>query len=187
MSFYENYELAAYGLVTGYLCYNIIPITSYLFNLMTLNPGTGRLFSRTHPKSKQKGVFVDTNVGRIKMPFVKLPSPDIEIYFFTDEKAVEKSELVKREVFNVKYGHLEKESLKRYEMGIITDVLKPRDFKNKTRICGFISSLFEDNMYVFVVDNKMIDYEEIFENFDDELDKLDNFDTTKTSEINDID
>lgn len=173
MSFYDNYEMTFYGLGFGYLIYNIVPITTYLFNLATLQPGTGKLFSRTHPKSKKKGVFVDTNVGRVKVPFVKLPSPDTEIYFFNDEKIIEKSELINRDIFNEKYSYLEKEGLKRYEMGIVTDILKPRDFKNKNRVCGFISSLFEDYIYVFVVENDMINYEKIFQNFDDELEKVD--------------
>lgn len=177
MSFYENFPLFACGTIAGYLLYNIVPITSYLFNLMTLNPGTGKVFSRTHPKSKKKGIFVDTNVGRIKLPFIKLPSIDTEIYFFTDENIIEKSELVNRNVFNEKYSFLETEKLKHYEMGIITDVLKPEDFKNKNRICGFVSSLFEDYIYVFTIENNIIDYEKIFEDFDDELTKLDNFAT----------
>lgn len=170
----------AMTLTAGFMAYNIIPITSYLFNLMTLNPGTGRLFSRTHPKSKKKGVFVDTNVGRIKLPFIKLPSPDTEIYFFTDEKDIEKAELVDRNTFNERYSHLGTESLKRYDLGVVTDVLKPRDFKNKKRICGFVSSLFEDYIYVFVIEDKIIDYEKIFQDFDDELDNVGKSEGTET-------
>ncbi len=178
-----------YGFMTLSVCfaaYNIIPITSYLFNLMTLNPGTGRLFSRTHPKSKKKGVFVDTNVGRIKMPFIKLPSPDTEIYFFTDEKDIEKAELVDRKTFNERYSHLGTESLKRYDLGVITDVLKPQDFKNKDRICGFVSSLFEDYIYVFVIEDKIIDYGKIFKDFDDKLDNVEKSDAPD-DELDNID
>lgn len=161
------------GLTFGFLTYNIVPIASYLFNLMTLEPGTGRVYSRTHPKSKKKGVFVETDVGRIKLPFVKLPSPDSEIYFFTDEKNIKQTELIEKCIFNEKYAHLERESLKCYDLGIITDVLKPCDFKNKKRICGFVTSLFENYVYIFVIEDKIINYEKIFEDFDDALANID--------------
>ena len=173
MSFMENFQYVTLGAAVGFFVYNIVPITSYLFNLMTLSPGVGRVFSRTHPKSKQKGVFVDTNIGRVKIPFVKLPSPDTEIYFFVDEKVVEKRGLINRTVFNERYKYLQTEPLKRYDLGIITDILKPTDFKNKKRICGFISSIFEDYIYLFVVEDDIINYEKIFENFDDALLDLD--------------
>ena len=164
------------GLATCYLAYNIVPIGMYLFNLVTLNPGTGRVFMRKHPKSKKKGLFIDTNVGRIKIPFVKLPSPDTEIYFFTDESSVHHSHIVGREFFMENYQSLNYEALKRYDVGIITDIMKPSDFKNKKKICGFISSLFEDYIYLFVIEDEMIDYEKLFEEYDD---ALANFDVIK--------
>ena len=68
-------------------------------------------------------------------------------------------------------------------MGIIIDVLKPKDFKNKNKICGFVSSLFEEYIYVFTIENNTVDYEKIFEDFDEELTKLDNFATMNTSDI----
>jgi len=164
------------GLATCFLAYNIIPISSYLFNLATLSPGTGRVFMRKHPKSKKKGLFIDTNVGRIKIPFVKLPSPDTEIYFFKDESMVHHNHIVGRTYFMENYQKLEFEPLKRYDMGIIADFIHPTDYKNKRKVCGFISSLFEDYIYLFAIDDELIDYEKLFEEYHD---ALNNFDVIK--------
>ena len=155
--------------IGGYVLCNINKITMFAVNMITLSPGTGRIYSRTCPKSKKKKVFVDTTIGKIKLPFFKLPSLDTDMYFFEDESAVGHSHIVPRAFFEENYNDKKFVPLKRYDMGIISDVLSPVDFKNKKKISGFISSVFEDYVYLFTLEDQVIDYIKLFEDYEEAL------------------
>ena len=60
-------------------------------------------------------------------------------------------------------------NLKKYDTGIITDIVRPRDFRGECKISGFMFSQCEDCVYLFAVDTKFVDYEEIFENYENSL------------------
>ena len=54
-------------------------------------------------------------------------------------------------------------------MGIISDVLSPVDFKNKKKISGFIGSVFEDYVYLFTLEDQVIDYIKLFDDYEEAL------------------
>lgn len=169
------YQLFAYTSIAlgGYMFYNSAAVLSFFFNILTLKPGVGKIYSRTHPKTKKKILLVNTDLGKIRIPFVKLPSLDSEIYFFEDESIVHHSHIVPRKFFDENYMDKNFIPLKCYDMGIITDILKPTDFKNKTKIAGFISTMFEDYVYLFVLEGNHNDYEKLFADYDDALNNYD--------------
>ena len=164
----------ASALTLGFVAYNIFPIAFYLYDFITLGPGVGRIYSRHHPKGRKKKVFVDTNYGTLRLPYVKLPSPDSEVYIFEDESTVGVSHVVAGRFFRENYHDKKFVPLTTYELGLITDIMKPSDFRNKKRICGFISSLFLDNVYLFAIDDKLIDYEKLFDDYDEAMLKFEN-------------
>lgn len=165
MSFIEYIPTMFYTTLTGVLLYNIFPVSNYILNLILYKPGVGALTYR-----KKKGVFVETNLGKIKLPFYKLPSTETDVYFFHQDTVVEKNELLTRESFDKIFSNCDCDCLKHYNMGLITDVIRPKDYKGKEKICGYISSLFEDYVYVFTFENnEFIDYEKLFEMYHDAL------------------
>ena len=156
--------------LVGMLYYYRKPMAFYILNLITLKPGTGRLFSKR--KGKCKNLFVETNFGCVKVPYRKLPSLDTDICFFLDSNLIPENKLITRQEFDEKYSTQTYDFLKKFELGIITDVLTPQDYRNKKQISGFIFSVFENYVYIFKLDEKLIDYEKLFTSYMDELDNV---------------
>jgi hypothetical protein len=148
---------------------NFFTITSFMINLISLPPGTGKVFSKTNPKSKRKEVFVKTDLGTVRLPYIRLPSVDTDFYFFEKEDVVNENKIITREEFDSDYKHYQIFQPKRYLMGIVMEYFYPHEYKNRKKLCGYINSIMEDYVYIFYFEDEFIDYEKLFDEYHDKL------------------
>ena len=132
-------------------------------------PGVGRIYMKKNPKTRKKCVYIDSDMGGLKLQYYKLPSLDTDVCLFFDKNMVSENKKMSTVDFMNTYKDKSYYNLKKYDTGIITDVVRPRDFRGECKISGFICSQFEDYVYLFSVDTKFVDYEEIFENYENSL------------------
>jgi hypothetical protein len=144
-------------------------ITNVAMNYLLHSPGVGRIYMKKNPKSRKKVVYACTEIQPFKLQYYKLPSIDTDISLFFDKNLVTENKKLSIDEFLKTYGEKSYYNLKKYDTGIITDIVRPRDFRGEHKICGFVCSQFEEYVYLFVVDTKFVDYEEIFENYENSL------------------
>ena len=133
------------------------------------SPGIGRIYMKKNPKTRKKVVYTETEKGGLKLQYYKLPSLDTDVCLFFDKNTVSENRKMSVNDFMKIYKDKSYYNLKKYDTGIITDIVRPRDFRGECKISGFMFSQFEDCVYLFVVDTKFVDYEEIFENYENSL------------------
>lgn len=144
-------------------------IVNVTMNYLMYSPGTGKIYMKKHPKSRKKIVYANTELEPFKLQYYKLPSLDTDIGFFFDKNVVSENKKISTLEFIKNYGEKSHYNLRKYDTGILTDVVRPRDFKGEYKISGFVCSQFEEYVYLFTVDSKFVDYEEIFENYENSL------------------
>lgn len=144
-------------------------ITSVAMNYLLHRPGIGRIYMKKNPRSRKKVVYTCTEIQPFKLQYYKLPSIDTDIGLFFDKNLVPENKKISIDEFVKVYGEKSQYNLKKYDTGIITDIVRPRDFRGEHKICGFVCSQFEEYVYLFVIDTKFVDYEEIFENYENSL------------------
>ena len=131
-------------------------------------PGVGSI--NIVKKGKKRRVVVDTELGKFKIPFYKLPCLEMDVNFFLETDIIDKNVMIPREEFREKYGELSYGTLRRFDTGILTDVVRCEDFFNKKEIFGFIDCLFEDKIFLFHITDVFIDYDELFSDYEKMLD-----------------
>ena len=169
--------------VTGLIAKNILPITIYLWDFINLPHGTGRVYSRKNRKTKKKKIYVNTSHGKINLQYIKLPNPDTEIYFLKTKDIYLEDKFMSKELFNELYNKNDYVGINTYELGIIPDIIRTKEFNGKNIINGFITTPWDDYVYMFKIKDELIDYEKIFENYEDAIDNMDK----NKSTLNDID
>ena len=133
------------------------------------SPGVGRIYMKKNLKTRRKVVYAETEKGGLKLQYYKLPSLDTDVCLFFDKNMVSENRKMSIKDFMKIYKNESYYNLKKYDTGIITDIVRPRDFRGECKISGFMFSQFEEYVYLFVVDTKFVDYEEIFENYENSL------------------
>ena len=144
-------------------------ITNVAMKYLFHTPGVGQIYMKKNPKTRKKVVYVRTEYDSFKLQYYKLPSLDTDVALFFDKNLIKENKKISTEKFVKIYGDKSYYGLRKYDTGIITDIVRPRDFRGEHKICGFVCSQFEDYVYLFVVDTKFVDYEQIFENYENSL------------------
>ena len=166
---YNHHFLAIAG---AYLMLNARSVFNYLVNLALLPPGTGKVYKKTDPRSKKKHYYVNTDIGTVRVPHYKTPSLEMEVYFFKNNVVGENKMLSSKE-FRENYADEEFVILPSHDLGVIGDVYYPKDFRGSNIICGFISNILEDCVFVFKIENEKIDYLDLFAEYERRIEYLD--------------
>lgn len=161
-TFYSHHFLAI-GL--AYVFLNIKTITSYALDLMLYSPGTGKIYRKFDPRTKNKSFYVNTTAGPVRLPYHKTPSLEMEIFFFNDH-VIEKNSLITIQKFQELYRDEKSTMIRPHDLGIMGDIYYPEDFRGKKAVSGYISNILEDFVFVFKFENEQIDYRELFNEYE---------------------
>ena len=153
-----------YYLLTGFaagiiatVAYNYKQISNYAIKLLEFYPGEGEVFKQ------RKDYYVRTPEVDIRLNYYKTPSFDINVcYFKTDETLA--TGKIDRESFVENYGNLKIYRLLNKGLGVIEDVYKTKNLVEGD-LYGYISSYTEDDVYVFKIEEGLIDLDLVFEEY----------------------
>ena len=144
--------------MAGFALYNYSNIISFLLN------GTGKGVINI----LKRNVTVDTTTGKVSIPSVKLPSMDWEVHLFNVEES---------NVSDGMHSLKDVEEIDTLECKIrgrtlLCEIIYPEEL-GVNEIRGYISSIFDDECYVFTVkQGEMIDYRKFSNNFMLDLEDL---------------
>ena len=149
------------SLLTASVCYR--EIIKFVFKCIDTPPGVSKIY-------KTRGsYFIETNIGKFRLNHHKTPCLDLDVYFFNkgnDLDQVTQNKLIKKVEFEKEFLGQDTTLLRKYNFGIIGDIYYPRQFKGRNKLVGFMTNVFDEDVFVFVVDeNNMIDYKELFLNY----------------------
>ena len=167
----ENF-LHSYGMLlmdTNFLFYTASIFSLYLarriiFRHIWYTPGVGTVSSRRNRKTKCHELTVESEIGKIKIPSLRLPGAcDIEIFLFSKPLS-KKSGPVSRQEFEEKYSSLEYSPLQRFGDNFVIETFHTNQVKAK-KVSGWIRSLTSFNVYIFTVENNFIDYSQLVQDY----------------------
>lgn len=161
-----------YGGLVFFTLFNAKRIASKVLQHMFYTPGVGTV--TTNKKIKHRVATVQTDLGRIDLPLLKMGSFELQFGFF------EKPIFTKNGIHN--YGDFlnlysgkfpPHEMLRTAGNSWILNYRKPKDFRGKGDLSGFILSEIDDVIYIFdVFENDYIEYEDIMKMYDREIENL---------------
>lgn len=165
---YFSFHIFTTAAITIPLVYHWDRVCEIFFDYVFKYPGVGNV--NIVKKGKKRAAMVNTDLGRFKIPFYKLPCLEMDVNFFLDADVTDKNIMMPREEFREKYGELSYATLRRFDTGIVTDIVKCEDFFNQKEIVGFIDCLFEDKIFVFHISDEFINYKQLFDDYEKMLD-----------------
>jgi len=126
------------------------------------SPGVGAV--TLEKRGKNKYGVVETELGNLKIPIMKMSSFENVYGFFTDSEPDYPVGVTSLDKFTERYGGIfpSYETLKTIGDNLILNYRRPKDFNGKNQVYGFIRSDIDDLVFVYLVENNnTIDYEEM--------------------------
>ena len=126
------------------------------------SPGVGSV--TLEKKGKNKFGVVETELGTMKVPIMKMSSFENVYGFFKDFGTDFPLGVTSLDEFKSRYGGIfpHYEPMKTIGDNLILNYRRPKDFNGKKKVYGFIRSDIDDIIFVYLVENnELIDYEEI--------------------------
>ena len=168
---YMAFTSATAGLI--YLAFTKLPaVINYGINLMLYKPGEGKLYTEFNPFTKRKQIYIKNPERDIRLNFIKTPSLDMSVYIFEENVYWTANRLINKDEFQLRYNNNSVIKLREHALGIIDDVYHTRNIK-KGYLYGYISSMTEDLIYVFRIDEGLVNFHKIFEDYEFLLDEYD--------------
>jgi len=160
------FTLAIIGAFFGSATYLIIEKPRTLLRTigryLWYSPGVGSV--TLEKKGKNKFGMVETELGNLRVPIMKMSSFENVYGFFTDSDSEYPLGVTSLDEFTNRYGGIfpSYEPIKTIGDNLILNYRRPKDFNGKKKVYGFIRSDIDDIIFVYLVENnELIDYEEI--------------------------
>ena len=161
--FFPTLTLATLGVVT----YNCEAIINYFIKFLLYYPGEGEIFKKVNPKIKVNSYHIRSPEHNFRLNYEKTPFIDLDVSFFIND--IEYQDVfIERSEFEKKYGREKIYKLPAYGMGVINDVYYTKNIK-KGKLYGFIEMLTDDTIYMFDVEEGIIDLKDIFLRYEEEV------------------
>ncbi len=161
--------------VVGFIAINYDKIANYLIKSLSYYPGEGEIYRKNNPKLKTNNFFIRNPEHDYRLNYIKTPSFDTSVCLFKGDIEIQDTLITNLEFFN-RYGHEKKVIMQSYYMGIIDDIYHTSNFK-KGKVYGYIKSLTDNNVYLFVIEEGTIDFRKVFKDYEKEIEdhESDNF------------
>jgi len=148
-----EYFNSLYTQLTNY--YN--HLVNYTFKAMYYYPGEGEIFKiKNNCYIKHPGI-------NLRLNLIRLPDIDNMVGLFYDDVEIKEENLTFEE-FDKIYKDKDFYTLYKYSTGVINDVYHTKNIK-KGKVFGFIKSPLDDDVYMFKIEEGLIDFEKIFEDY----------------------
>ena len=161
-----------YGSLAIFTVLNAKRIATKVFEHLFYTPGVSTI--TTNKKIKHRVATFQTDLGRVDLPLLKMGSFELQFGFF-EKPIFTKSGLHKFGDFMNLYGgeFPDHETLKTAGNSWILNYRRPKDFRGRGDLTGFILSEIDDVIYIFdVLENDYIEYEDIMRAYDLEIENL---------------
>lgn len=133
-------------------------IVNYTIKTMYYYPGEGEIF-----KVKNR-CYIKYPEGNIRLNYIKLPDIDNTVGLFYSAGTSDIDIEYSISEFKNKFGEEDIYLLQKYSTGIIDDVYHTKNIK-KGDVYGFIKTPLEDNVYIFKLEEGIIDFEKVFKEY----------------------
>lgn len=149
-----------------------LTILDFVFNCFVYGPGVGKI--STEKIIKHRVAKIDTTIGKMSIPVMKMPCFDLTFGFFSDTVDVDNG-IHDLDDFEEKNGnifplHI---SLKMFESYWILNYRRPKDIFGENEVTCFIENQLDGLVYIFrIKENQLIDYEKIISDYETEVDTL---------------
>lgn len=157
--------------IVGLVIYNISSITNYVIKALNYAPGEGEIYKKVNPRLKTTNYFIKNPDHGYRLNYLKKPNFDMSVYYFADNLDFEDNFFIHQDDFCKKYGKMQKIRLPEHGMGIIEDVYYTENFK-RGPIYGCITSLTEDMIFMFKINEGQIDLKNIFYTYETEIEGM---------------
>ena len=158
----STYLFFSFVPLAAFAVYNYKLISNYVIKSLIYSPGEGEIIK----KGKNK-YYVKTPDYDFLLNYIKTPSFDMSVHFFKKDIEFE-DKLISIEKFKEMFEKKESVRLQNHYMGIIDDIYHTSNFK-KGKVFGYISSIMEDKIYLFVIEEGVIDFRNIFKEYEKEF------------------
>lgn len=161
-----------FGSVSYYLINNPSAIFNSIGRYLWYSPGVGSV--TLQKKGKKKFGVVNTELGEMKVPIMKMSSFE-NVYGFFSNDSLYPLGLFPLDTFEQIHGgnFPPYESFNNIGDNLILNYRRPSDFNGKDHVYGFIKSEIDGLVYVYRIDdNKLIDYESIDSDY---IEKIENY------------
>jgi hypothetical protein len=148
--------------VVGFMVINYDKIANYVIKSLYYSPGEGEIY-----KKGKNNFYIRNPEHDYRLNYIKTPSFDMSIHLFKKDIVVEDSSITFPD-FVIKYGTEKTLRMENHYMGIIDDIYHTSNFK-KGRVYGYIRSLTDDMIYIFVIEEGPIDFRKIFIDYEKEF------------------
>jgi len=148
-------------------------IFNFFFDCLFYGPGIGKVV--TERIIKHRVARIDTSVGQLSFPVMKMPSFELSFGFFTGDQIFEPG-LHDMDMFLEKQGGIfpRNTRISTIETYWILNYRRPKDVEGEKSVYCFIENELDGLIYIYLLqNNELIDYEKIVSNYEAEVENLD--------------
>mgnify|MGYP003632771560 FL=1 len=148
-------------------------VFNFFFDCLCYGPGIGKIV--TEKIIKHRVARINTSVGNLSFPVMKMPSFELSFGFFTGDHVFEPG-LHDIDTFLQKQGGLFPRNIRisTIETYWILNYRRPKDIEGEKSIYCFIENELDGLIYIYLLkNNELIDYEKIITNYEAEVENLD--------------
>jgi len=139
-----------------------------LWKYICYSPGYGKVEGSRNRKTKKYELFVDSDIGKIKIPTFHSPiAPEIDIYLYTNPEINHKTGILSQQEFS-KFPKIDYQEIKKEGNFFILPIIHTSENK-KNKVSGWIRCLTSFHVYVFTVEDGFIDYKKLVLDYLEEL------------------
>ena len=150
-----------------------LPFKVFNFCIDAFLYGVGKGNLTTDKRIKHKIGTIQTTKGTLTVPIMKMTCFDLTCGFITDMAEIKEGMTKYSDFMGIRPIFPTNIELKTIETYWILNFRRPKDVTGKNDIYFYVLSEMEDLIYIEkIIDNNLIDYEKMLNNYEEELERL---------------